>query len=196
MDFERADFGTEGQKAAAATCAICQTPITGAYFTANGVMVCASCREQLAARPHGFEQTAFLRATVFGLGVAIVGSVVWYAISASTGSQFSLLSVAIGIFVGKAVTRGAEFRSGAVYQVLAVALTYLSIVSSYAPAIVKGAGEGASPITLAAIVLAAPFLIGFKNILGIVIIGFGLYEAWRYSRVPPIQISGPFELGK
>ena len=37
---------------------------------------------------------------------------------------------------------------------------------------------------------AAPFLAGFDNVLGLVIIGFALFEAWRINRQVPIL--GPF----
>jgi hypothetical protein len=44
------------------------------------------------------------------------------------------------------------------------------------------------------IAFAAPFLAGWSNIIGIVIIGFALYEAWKISRVIPVVINGPFQL--
>jgi hypothetical protein len=37
---------------------------------------------------------------------------------------------------------------------------------------------------------AAPFLAGFENVLGLLIIGFALFEAWRINRQVPVQ--GPF----
>jgi hypothetical protein len=40
---------------------------------------------------------------------------------------------------------------------------------------------------------AAPFLAGAKNIIGILIIGIALYEAWKINRKVPI--SGPFRIG-
>jgi hypothetical protein len=42
------------------------------------------------------------------------------------------------------------------------------------------------------IALAAPFLSGLSNILGLVIIGIGLYEAWKINRLVPL--SGPFQM--
>jgi hypothetical protein len=33
-----------------------------------------------------------------------------------------------------------------------------------------------------AIAIAAPFLMGFQNILGLIIIGIGVYEAWKINR--------------
>jgi hypothetical protein len=43
----------------------------------------------------------------------------------------------------------------------------------------------------AAIVCAAPFLAGFQNIMGLVIIGIGLYEAWKFNRRREWTITGP-----
>jgi hypothetical protein len=41
---------------------------------------------------------------------------------------------------------------------------------------------------------AAPFLAGLDNIIGILIIGFALWEAWKMNRRVPMQIEGPFRL--
>ncbi len=38
--------------------------------------------------------------------------------------------------------------------------------------------------------LAAPFLAGASNIMGLIIIAIGLYEAWKYNR--RVVVSGPF----
>ncbi|HEX2224233.1 MAG TPA: hypothetical protein VHN15_08500, partial [Thermoanaerobaculia bacterium] len=45
------------------------------------------------------------------------------------------------------------------------------------------------------IALAAPFLAGFENILGIAIIGFGLYQAWAINKAPVLAVAGPFPVG-
>lgn len=45
---------------------------------------------------------------------------------------------------------------------------------------------------LFAIAYAAPFLAGFKNAIGLLIIAIGLYEAWKYTKGTPIPIAGPF----
>jgi hypothetical protein len=47
---------------------------------------------------------------------------------------------------------------------------------------------------LLAFAMAAPFLGGFENIIGILIIGFALWEAWKMNRRVPMQIEGPFRL--
>ena len=42
--------------------------------------------------------------------------------------------------------------------------------------------------------MVAPFLGGFENIIGIIIIGIGLYEAWKLNRRVELTISGPHAL--
>ena len=46
------------------------------------------------------------------------------------------------------------------------------------------------------LVAAIPFLAGVENIIGLLIIGFGLYEAWRLNRYQPLVIEGPFRVGQ
>jgi len=42
---------------------------------------------------------------------------------------------------------------------------------------------------------ALPFLAGAKNIIGILILGFGVWEAWKVNRRPKLTITGPLRLG-
>jgi len=51
-------------------------------------------------------------------------------------------------------------------------------------------------VLIVAIACAAPFLAGVENIIGIVIIGIGLYEAWKLNRRSALAITGPHALGR
>jgi hypothetical protein len=42
--------------------------------------------------------------------------------------------------------------------------------------------------------LAVPFLGGAQNLIGLLIIGFALYEAWKINKRLPVQVAGPFRL--
>jgi hypothetical protein len=42
---------------------------------------------------------------------------------------------------------------------------------------------------------ALPFLAGFQNILGLVILAIGLYEAWKMNKGRRIEINGPYRAG-
>lgn len=43
--------------------------------------------------------------------------------------------------------------------------------------------------------LALPFLQGVENIIGLLIIGIALWEAWKLNALRKVQISGPYKLG-
>jgi hypothetical protein len=44
---------------------------------------------------------------------------------------------------------------------------------------------------LAALACAAPFLAGIQNMMGLVIIGIGLFEAWKFNKPREWRITGP-----
>lgn len=55
-------------------------------------------------------------------------------------------------------------------------------------------GLGLFVVFVAVVAVAAPFLGGFDNVIGILIIGFGLWEAWRLNRFQPLDVTGPHAL--
>jgi len=82
-----------------------------------------------------------------------------------------------------------------------------SPVAQPAPPAAAGAEEGVSAgrgllalvvvaVLIAALAFAAPFLMGFQNMIGILIIGIGVYEAWKLNRRVPLEIAGPFRVGE
>ena len=223
LQFDRAEFSQTGQRA---PCAMCKQPLSRAYFNVNALTVCATCCQKL--RDHldaGTPASRALRATGAGLGAALLGTILYYAVLAITGYELGLIAIVVGFMVGKAVQWGAYGRGGWKYQTLAMILTYLSIVGSYVPMIVREIGKpktetsaparGASTRTpearpavatqgaaffafgllaLLALACALPFLAGIRNIMGLVIIGIGLYEAWKFNRRRVIEITGPHTL--
>jgi hypothetical protein len=183
----------------------------------------------------GSPATRVARAAGLGLLAGVLGAVLYYAISAMTGYEFGLIAIVVGFMVGWAVHYGSSGRGGWGYQTLAVALTYLAIVSTYIPPVLAALGEddtdavvvlaatdpaeepgaaddvvrpdaGAADtldetvstadvivavLLLLAFVSAAPFLAGMENIIGLIIIAVGLYQAWSMNRTAGLTISGP-----
>lgn len=234
IQFDRAEFNTDS----AATCAECGTPLARFYYEANSQTVCEACRYAIETRFNGGSGIGrFARAAAFGLIAAAVGFGIYYGIAALTGYEFGLIAIVVGFMVGTAVRIGSRGRGGWIYQTLAIVLTYLAIVSTYIPPLVKGlkeaarqeqaqltaasttsavqatpasASNGAGPAQpdpatslprpvgmaiglaiLLAIACIAPFLAGFQNIMGIVIIGIGIFEAWKLNRRGELVITGP-----
>ena len=222
LQLERAEFdGTDGR----APCAICHESLVASYFQINGRTVCPRCCEHL--RQHlnagsGWSRAA--RATGAGIVAAGAGTILYYAILAVAGVELGLIAIVVGFMVGKAVSWGSNGRGGWKYQTLAMVLTYLSIVTSYLPLIVKEISNdrratsaqsrvveqeaaatapsrpptiGRALLGIAVLLLfacAVPFLAGIRNIMGLVIIGIGVYEAWKFNRKRVLVITGPHAL--
>src|SRR5262245_38830177 len=213
-------FETAGPPVGAGTsCAVCGQTLSSAYYTLGGRVACERCKSEVAValqRRPGLG--AYLRATLLGSLAGIVGAGVWYGVRVATGYEIGLIAIAVGYLVGIAVKKASGGRGGPLFQVLAIALTYFWVVANYIPDIAAGLGEspaaesgaeagpapGPRPADLpgpafAAVVvttaLALPFLMGVENAIGILIIGFALYEAWKLNKRVAIAVAGPFALG-
>jgi hypothetical protein len=258
LQFDVAETGAASASANATssltTCKACSRPITNTYYQVNHAIICDSCRGALD-RPRGTRWGRGMQATGLGLLAAIAGSLLYFAVAAITGREFGLVAIAVGFMVGKAVRRGSRGRGGWAYQTLAIALTYLAIVSTYVPLIAKEFGKGGakdsfsshstapvhdtttargpraatgksdtgfsvtqsgSPIAdgrptrpkhlgagtvllgIGALMLLAaliPILAGFSNIIGLLIIGIAVFEAWKLNRKATLDVSGPYRVG-
>ena len=229
LQFDRPEF--QPGVAAGVTCTACKQQVVQSYYVANDHVLCSACRDRMAQGTDGSGGGRMLKAFFSGLGVALLGGIVWFAVAHWMNMEIGLLSIAIGYCVGRTVRWASGHRGGRAYQVLAVLLTYFGIVSAYIPYVVTELGayarkqssvqsapatttaskapakaeatskEGVSVGTLflgvaAIIVLAAvrPFLAGFENIIGILIIAFGLWQAWQINRRVTICITGPFSV--
>ena len=221
LQFERAEYagGHSGP-----TCSTCKQPAETEYHQLNGRVFCSACRAQIERAIEKLRKSGSLpRAALFGLGAAIVGALIYYAVSAATGYEFGLIAVVVGVLVGKAVRKGSGSVGGPRYQALAMVLTYFSIASTYVPSLTTAFYEGAAQHQKSAaaapaqsptvtetperkvhlgvvavysfmfvLALAAPVLGGFRNILGTIIMGIGLWEAWKFNRRVQVKFTGPF----
>jgi hypothetical protein len=202
LQFDRTE---RAEAAAVALCGYCNQPLDGTYYQINGRAACQGCHAQLMAslEKHG-PVVSFVVATAFGVVAAALGGLLWYGVRALTGYEVGLIAVAVGFGVGFAVHKGSNNRGGPLYQGLAILLTYLGICAQYVPDLWKGFREQPDAPTGAALAvafvavcvvsLAAPFLGGFQNVIGILIIGFALYEAWKLNRRVPLAVTGPFRV--
>jgi hypothetical protein len=135
LQFDRVAVGgpaAEGQSTPAVVCAGCQTRLETDYYEINGRPFCGSCRgqiETLAETPRGL--LPFAIAAVFGLGAALAGAAIYYAVVAVTHFEIGLVAILIGYMVGYAVRKGAGGRGGLRFQILAAVLTYAAVGVAY-----------------------------------------------------------------
>jgi hypothetical protein len=263
LQFDVAEATTSHASRPGTMCKACTQPITDAYYQVNDSIVCASCRALLEPRP-GTRLRRVLRAMGLGALAAIAGSLLYFAVAAITGREFGIVAIAVGFMVGSAVRKGSGGRGGWAYQTLAIGLTYMAIVSTYVPLLVKefqkdakeraathapaptpmdtitisargpvsgsprsdsirsssisanapiiaqaGAPAGSHPprtdakhlgagtllLGIGALVFLAalvPIAAGFSNIIGLLIIGFAVFQAWKLNQ--RLKVTGPFRI--
>ncbi len=131
MQFEHAEMA-----AAVATCGSCKRAISTEYWTVGDQQLCGACKRAIELhlqRPVGWRTWA----RVFGLGsaAALAGTVLYFAVLKITGYQLGLIAIAVGLLVGGAVRKASGGRGGWKFQLVAMVLTYCSIVSSYMPTV-------------------------------------------------------------
>ena len=181
---------------AAFTCLACKQPIADQYWLIGTQMVCPRCRAAIEARPQTPWAQSIGQAAVFGLGAAIAGAALWAIILFGLNMQLGIAAVAVGWLVGTAVRKGSGTRSGTPFQVLAVALTVVSLVESMLPIIVRDDQFASLPLLGQAFaVIAGPvFVYGsfVKNDpLSLLFAGIALYQAWRLNAARTIPFNGP-----
>jgi hypothetical protein len=225
LQFDRAEPVAPG--AAVSNCAICGQPLTDGYFTLNGNAVHGTCKDQVVGHFGGRGGSGiarFLKASLFGFGAGLGGTLVWYIVEHALSLQIGLVAILIGWLAGTGVAKGSNNMGGLPYQLLAVWLTYVCICFAWVPDLAqafdkedeKAAAAGATatpdpvegaaaaparqrlpaviryPIAMA-LSLTVPFT-GGLGAIGILIAGFGLFEAWRKNKKVDLQIAGPFSL--
>lgn len=85
------------------------------------------------------------------------------------------------------------------------AASLLALDTAQVPAAASDSGTGSGELPMPSnpaliilmgigVIYALPFLAGFQNIIGIVIIAIGLYEAWKLNKRAELNVAGPFKV--
>jgi hypothetical protein len=197
-------------------CVACKTPLTGQYFQAQGLPVCPQCADRINSRQQAPPPISLLPAVLYGSAAAFAGFLIYATVSIAFDLQLALISILVGVMVGKAIRKGSKGLGGRPQQILAVALTYFAITTSYIPVYIHEAMKtpakttqtnaapssrntkpslGSALAIVLLIALAAPFMSlasGFSGILNIAIIFFGLQNAWKLTGRTDLIITGPY----
>ncbi|MEO8125958.1 MAG: hypothetical protein ABJF23_07875 [Bryobacteraceae bacterium] len=198
INFDRADY----VEVSALQCKLCRESLQHEYYDLGGSPICTYCRGKIdEGRSPGAGSQRLFRAAGFGLAAATLGAAGYASIVNLTGIEFGFMAIILGYVVGRSVSVGSYHWGGALYQAIAMALTYVAICVEYVPAIlnsVKGHHSVSLIITAFVISLAAPFLIlfdrGLSGILGLFIIAIGLYEAWKLNKRGVREVAGPYPI--
>ncbi len=196
LQFQKAEFADQRP-----VCAGCKNPIDGSYYQYGGRAICESCSTHIrAAQTMPPVNPPLARPLLFGAGAALVCSAGYALVTFLLhGAEIGLIAIVVGYLIGRAVRIGANGAGARPLQIMAVVLTYLSITLSYVPLILRQVEPGhimeVLP-TVAWLALTSPVMslrAGVNGILGIIILGVGLLQAWRLTaprRLMPL--TGPY----
>lgn len=214
--FATAEYSNQPAEAA---CKACRKPLGDPHYRVNGALVCASCTQRIKAQMPDDSHSAFVRGISFGVGGAVLGFGIYVGFALATGLMAGIVSLAVGYFVGKAITMGSKGARGRRYQIAAVLLTYMAVSLSAVPIFIsqqikhrnaqqqtQASSSSAattpkmSPVkaigVLTLVGLASPFLAladPAHGLIGLVILFVGLRIAWRLTAGGPIDIVGPID---
>ncbi len=131
---------------------------------------------------------AFPQAILYGLGGALLGSLIYAFVG--LWIEIGFISILVGALVGQGMMKGSGGVGGRRYQISAVVLTYFAVSTAYALDVLwysyrKGTPMSAprEAILFAVFVIAGPFLqlassLG-GGLLSLLILFFGMQSAWK-----------------
>lgn len=142
----------------------------------------------------GREKPRVAVAALLGVLVALVTSLIWYAVVATTQYQLGIVAVVVGWLVGKAVVRGAGGVRGPALQKLSAGITAAAMIfSEYLIArhflAQRLAAEG---ITYVPVLLPVRFmllLIGDSLVTDPLTLVFWAIAIWEAYRVPKARLA-------
>ena len=131
LQFDQAE-DVAAESTGRAACAVCKNEVADTYYTVNGAIACPLCREKLGTALTGGSGLArFAKAALFGILASLAGFALYFGVMRITGYEVGLISIVVGVMVGKAVNAGSGSRGGFVYQIMAMFLVYTVVVASY-----------------------------------------------------------------
>jgi hypothetical protein len=112
------------------SCKFCGMPVPGTYYRVDINLVCTRCGKAVR---HA-QNVVFIRALTFGLVAAIAGCAIYSTIAIATGWNLSVISLLVGLMVGKGMMAGSHGSGERRYQVVAALLTYAAVSLATVPA--------------------------------------------------------------
>jgi hypothetical protein len=186
-------------------------------------VVCPVCAEKIQSGQQAAPPISLGRAALYGAGAALAGSVLYAAVAILLNLEIGIIAIVVGVMVGKAVRAGSKGLGGRPQQILAVALTYFAITTSYIPVFFHQMSKNpqmleqakkqaatnpdAAPeqparvsvvgaIVMLLLIFAAAPLFNVTSVGGLIslfIIFIGLRQAWRLTGRSEILVMGPYE---
>jgi hypothetical protein len=221
LQFQHAEPIAEASSSegSAPACVVCKQPVGGAYYQAQGQVVCPPCAERIRTGQQTAPPLSLMRAALYGSGAALGGCALYALVAIVLHAEIGLIAILVGWMVGKAIRHGSYGRGGRRQQILAVLLTYFAITTSYIPVVLyqnarvvqtknapisSSAPRAARPrmpfaaVALFLLVLTAvgPFVSltsGISAWISLFILFIGLQYAWKLTGRREIMLMGPYQ---
>lgn len=199
LQFEKAEYSNP---AGVGPCAVCGARILSSYSLANERAVCPNCAGNLEKAQKEPGGALLMRGALYAFGAAAACAVGYAVILIITGYELALISIAVGWLIGKAARKGTAGLGGMPVQIVAVVATYVAISGSLFVQVIYALlreGREASSWTGYPLLLlysfGKPFLEmkeGLGGIFGLLILFFGLQQAWRQTGNTKVTLRGPY----
>src|SRR6266404_3883093 len=108
LQFETAEFA----RPELTRCVLCRAEIGDTYYHLDGSVICKICAGHRQTMQEPLPGRLFGKSVLYGLGAALAGSALYGIVLLSTGAEFALLSIVVGIMVGKAMMHASGGRGG------------------------------------------------------------------------------------
>jgi uncharacterized membrane protein len=112
------------------SCKFCGTPVPGTYYRVDINLACTRCGKAVRHE----RNVVFVRALTFGVVAAIAGCAIYSTIAIVTGWNLSVISLLVGLMIGKGMMAGSHGSGERRYQVVAALLTYVAVSLATVPA--------------------------------------------------------------
>lgn len=194
LQFEHATYDAP---TAGPTCGMCGKPVGAQYWQWQGRVLCASCRDQVTRLgEHVMDPAVFGQAAALGIATALACGVAYAGVVWATKYNLALITIGIGYVVAQVIRKSTRNISGKPYQYLAAALTYVAGSMGYAWQVCGGVVPDKADVpALLPQLLLAPVTQATHDPIGLLIVGFGVLEAWRRTRPVPTVATGPYRVG-
>jgi hypothetical protein len=142
-------------------CTSCHTQISDQFYTASDHPYCLKCKTHIFDQKLGCG--GYLPAAGIGLVAAVLGAVLDFSVTAATDTQYGMIALIMGAMIGWGVRKGSRGRGGRLFQLMAVALTYLAISWSLSSLVVREMISPSEPVVAATPDARSPFLPDFST---------------------------------
>jgi hypothetical protein len=176
------------------------------------------CAQRIQTGQQAAPPLSLMRAALYGGAAAFGGCLLYALVAIVLHAEIGLIAILVGWMVGKAIRYASYGRGGRPQQILAVALTYFAITTSYIPVFIYHGATvaqtknapvsssapadvrprmsfGAAVLFLLMIAAIAPFMSltsGLSGLISLFIIFIGLRQAWKLTERREILVMGPY----